>query len=168
MCFYYRNTMDYAQAEKYFSRALEFSPNMQRAKREMVTVLLAQSKYDLALKLAEENYEKNPENSYQIQGYFRCLVRKHQLNKNDKKKLKELLDGMKENLSDKHEELYASMNIEYQYYVAHKDPSEVLDIISEAQSKFPNSNNIKRAVQSFQIRQGILSSEQRTFFPEDY
>ena len=168
MGFYYRNTMDYAQAEKYFSRALEFSPNMQRAKREMVTVLLAQSKYDLALKLAEENYEKNPENSYQIQGYFRCLVRKHQLNKNDKKKLKELLDGMKENLSDKHEELYASMNIEYQYYVAHKDPSEVLDIISEAQSKFPNSNNIKRAVQSFQIRQGILSSEQRTFFPEDY
>ena len=164
--FYHRNAMEYAQAEKYLGKAIDKSPNMQRAKREMVTVLLAQKKYAQALEMARENYENCPENSYQIYGYFRCLVRKSPLERNDRDTLKALMDAMDENLSDKREELYTAMNIEYQDYVLHKKPCEILDIIIEAEQKFPNSVNIKRVSQSYKLKQKIIFNED--VFPEDY
>lgn len=163
--FYHRNAMQYHDAERWLSKALDKSPNLQRAKRELVTALLAQNKYDQALELAKENYEKNPENSYQIHGYFRCLVRKRPLNRDDVKMLKELLHAMNENLSDKHEELYAAMNIEYQYYVCHRKVEEMLELIQDSQTRFPDSINVKRASQPFMLRQSIIPKAES--FPEE-
>ena len=163
--FYHRNAMEYAQAENFFNEALKKSPNLQRAKREKVTALLAQKKFDLALELAEENYKNSPENSYQIYGYFRCLVRKKLLSKEDKIILLGLMNSMKENLSEKHEELYAAMDIEFQDYVNHLSPSQLIDVISKAEKSFPNSINVKRAAQTFKLRQSIIQKEQ--FFSED-
>ena len=77
--FYHRIKKEYSKAETYYRKALKLSCNLQRAKRELVSALLAQNKYKDALNLAKENYESNPENSYQIHGYFRCLVRKRNL-----------------------------------------------------------------------------------------
>lgn len=164
--FYHRNAMEYSQAEKCFNEALEKSPNLQRAKREKVTVLLAQKKYEQALDLAKENYENNPENSYQIHGYFRCLVRKTPLIKEDIEMLKHLMDAMRKNLSDKQEELYTAMNIEFRYFVSHDSPSEMLTVINHALALFPNSINVKRAAQPFNLHQSIISKEES--FPEDY
>lgn len=163
--FYHRNAMEYFQAEQFLEKAIRMSPHMQRAKREMVTVLLAQKKYSQALEMARENYEKCPENSYQIYGYFRCLVRKSPLERNDRNILTELMDAMKENLSDKREELYNAMNIEYHDYILHKKPSEILDMIIEAERKFPNSVNIQRISQSYKMKQKIISKE--ITLPED-
>lgn len=163
--FYHRNAMQYHDAERWLSKALDKSPNLQRAKRELVTALLAQNKYDQALELAKENYEKNPENSYQIHGYFRCLVRKCPLHREDKKIMEELLLAMEENLSDKHEELYAAMNIEYRDFVCHTKPTEMVDIINDAKSRFPNSINVKRASQPFLLRQSIISKSEE--YPEE-
>ena len=157
--------MEYSQAENFLGKAIEKSPHMQRAKREMVTVLLAQKKYGQALEMARENYEKCPENSYQIYGYFRCLVRKSPLEKNDRNTLEELMKAMDENLSDKREELYAAMNIEYCDYILHKKPYEILDMIIEAERKFSNSINIKRVSQSYKLKQEIIFNED--IFPED-
>lgn len=42
--------MEYSQAEKFLEKAINKSPYMQRAKREMVTVLLAK-KYGSALEM---------------------------------------------------------------------------------------------------------------------
>lgn len=163
--FYHRNAMEYPQAEKWFSKALEKSPNLQRAKREMVTVLLAQRRFEQALDLAKENYENSPENSYQIHGYFRCLVRKASLKTDDIKILKHLMAAMKDNLSDKKEELYAAMDIEYRYFVSREPTTEMLKIITSANSSFPNSINIQRAAQPFKLKQSIISKEES--FPEE-
>lgn len=163
--FYHRNAMEYADAENWLSRTLEKSPNLQRAKRELVTALLAQNKYEQALELAKENYEKHPENSYQIHGYFRCLVRKKNLNMEDKTKLQELLNAMKDNLSEKREELYTAMNIEYQHFVRHRNVKDMLDIIDKAKRCFPDSINVKRASQTFLLRQEIITRTE--VFPEE-
>ncbi len=163
--FYHRNAMEYQQAEICLKQALKKSQNMQRAKRELVTVLLAQKKFDEALVLAKENYEICPENSYQIHGYFRALVRKHPLTRADKKILIELMDAMRKNLSYKHDELYTAMDIEYRDHVLHSSTNEMIDVIKEAKLRFPNSINIKRASQSFMMRQSISSEEE--LFPED-
>lgn len=163
--FYHRNAMEYAQAEKYFNEALEKSPNLQRAKREKVTALLAQKKYEQALGLAKENYENNPENSYQIHGYFRCLVRKTPLIKEDVDMLKHLMAAMRKNLSDKQEELYTAMDIEFRYFVSHDSPSDMVTLIDRALSLFPNSINVKRAAQPFRLHQAIILKEES--FPEE-
>lgn len=163
--FYHRNAMEYSQAEKYFNEALEKSPNLQRAKREKVTALLAQKKYEQALGLAKENYENNPENSYQIHGYFRCLVRKTPLIKEDVDMLKHLMAAMRKNLSDKQEELYTAMDIEFRYFVSHDSPSDMLTLIDRALSLFPNSINVKRAAQPFRLHQAIILKEES--FPEE-
>lgn len=163
--FYHRNAMEYSQAEKCFNEALEKSPNLQRAKREKVTALLAQKKYEQALGLAKENYENNPENSYQIHGYFRCLVRKTPLIKGDVDMLKHLMAAMQKNLSDKQEELYTAMDIEFRYFVSHDSPSDMIKLINNALSIFPNSINVKRAAQPFKLHQSIIFKEES--FPEE-
>lgn len=133
------------------------SPNFARAKRELVASLLAQNKYGEALAIAEENYKTNPENSYQIHGYFRCLVRKNKLSRDDVAVLNELMEAMSANLSDKHEELFAAMNIEYQLYVNHLSPDGMFKVIKDAQARFPNSINIKRSVQPFLYKQEVIN-----------
>lgn len=163
--FYHRIATDYSEAEKWLKKALEKNPNLQRAKRELVTVLLAQSKFDSALTMAQENYEKDPDNSYQIQGYFRCLVRKRVKNRDDHQMLAELMEAMKNNLSDKHEELYAAMNIEYQFYVKNLGVSDMIDVINVAESTFPGSINVKRAAQPFKLKQAMIIKA--IDYPED-
>ena len=153
--FYHRIKKDYSKAETYYRKALKRSRNLQRAKRELVTALLAQNKYQDALNLAKENYENNPENSYQIHGYFRCLVRKRNLERNDFSVLEELMTAMKNNYSDKHEELYSAMNIEYQAYIKHLSYDRMYELIRKTESQFPNSYNVKRAIHLFNLNRGI-------------
>lgn len=131
----------------------------------MVTALLAQNKFNLAIELAKENYEQHPENSYQIHGYFRCLVRKKPLNRNNVKMLEKLLHAMNENFSDKHEELYAAMNIEYQDFVCHRKVKDMLELIQDARTRFPDSINVTRASQPFMLLQSIITQEE--VFPKE-
>lgn len=163
--FYYRIAEKYSDAEKCYKKALSYAPNMQRAKRELVTALLAQNQFGSALTMAKENYEHDPDNSYQIQGYFRCLVRKRQITREDFNMLNVLLEAMKNNYSDKHEELYAAMNIEYQAYVSHKKPSEIFDLIKEASERFSDSVNIERAAYNYRYKQEMINTEKA--FAED-
>lgn len=164
--FYARNAKEFASAEKYYNQALTIAPKLKRAKREKVTVLLAQNKFDKALHLAKENYEGDPENSYQIYGYFRCLVKKKGLERVDMQQLDELMDAMKNNYSNKHQELYTSMNIEYQAYVMHLSPIQMFSIIADAEKEFPNSVNIERASYNYKLRQSLVTKEK--IFDEDY
>ena len=163
--FYHRNAKEYEKAERWLREALEKSPNLQRAKREMVTVLLAQKKFPEALEMARDNYYSSPENSYQIHGYFRSLVRKTPLSSEDKKTLKRLMEEMKCNLSDKHEEMFVAMDIEYKDFVEHRSMKEMLSVIGDAQTRFPNSINIRRASQPFKLCHSLISKEE--IYPEE-
>lgn len=93
------------------------------------------------------------------------LSAKKNLTKEDISILKSLMDAMRENLSDKHEELYVAMDIEYQDNVNHQTPEKMLEIINDAESRFPKSQNVKRAAQFFKYRQSIIQEEK--IFPED-
>lgn len=153
--FYFRNTEDYSRAEKNYKKALESAPTMSRAKRELVTALLAQGKYEDAEKLAQENYEKESDNTYHIYAFFRCLVKKRPIRETDRKTMQELLRAVRDSYFSKKEEFLLSMNLEFNIYVNHKSPTEVLKDLSEAQKLFPNSTNIQRIVKEYKRRQAI-------------
>ena len=156
--FYLRNVNLFDKAEIKLREALKHSPSMQRAKRELVTVLLAQHKYPEALNLAQENFERDPDNSYHIHAYFRCLVKKHNLTRVDVDMLNQLMSAMKVSFSDKKEELFAAMNIEFQAYIVKLPPADVLNIIHDAEQDFPDSINIQRAADNYKYKQNIINT----------
>jgi tetratricopeptide (TPR) repeat protein len=153
--FFFRYDEQYPKAESCFMDALKMSPNMDRAKRELVTVLLAQGKYSDALDLAKENYERSKENSYHIYAYFRCLVRKNGLKHDEIEILDNLMNDVQENYSDKKDELLASMKIEYAYYVERQSPTYMLDMIKQSKKDFPKSVHVERVIKEYKRRQGF-------------
>ena len=155
--FYFRYDENYPSAEKYLKQALEMSPNMDRAKRELVTVLLEQGYYDQALKWAKENYENDKgENTYHIYAYFKCLVRKHNLSVGDRNLIRVLMQQVADSYSDKKDELYAAMEISYATYIERKSPMEMLSYIKERERIFPNSLNVSRAANEYRKKQEII------------
>lgn len=163
--FFQRIAKNFNKAEGYYMKALSFDHKMRKAKREMVTALLAQNKYQKALDIARENYEHDPDNSYQIHGYFRCLVRKKNPSIADRKMLEELMNAMRVNYSDKREELLAAMNIEFQAYIQKESYDVVYGLIQEAKRQFPKSFNIERAEHSYLFSRHIVT--QQKVFDED-
>ena len=158
--FFYRNLGEYSQAEKCFRAALGISPNMQRAKRELVAVLLCLRNFDEALSLAKENYEKDADNTYHIHAYFRCLVKKRVLQREDITILKNLMEAVQSSYSVKKDELYAAMNIEFCAYVKRADVKGVLSLIKEYQKDYPSSMDVRRAANEYKYKQGIFSARE--------
>lgn len=163
--FYLRIAKNYSKAETYLLQTLENAPTMQRAKRELVTVYLSQHKYEPALSLAKDNYEQNPDNSYHVSAYFRCLVRKNDLSFDDREKLKQLMDEMRNSYSEQRDEIYGAMLIEYKHYIDHATPDVMLPLIEKWQAKYPHSENIRRAGDNYKYRQKLLKEER--FYVED-
>lgn len=153
--FFYRYDEQFTKAENCFKEALSISPNMDRAKRELVTVLLAQGKYSDALEMAKENYERSKENSYHIYAYFRCLVRKIGLKHDDIDTLGNLMKDVEDSYSDKKDELLASMKIDYACYIERKSPSDMIGLIKKAKKEYPDSIHVERAVKEYRRRQGL-------------
>lgn len=155
--FFFRFDERYADAEKYLRRSLDKSPNMDRAKRELVTVLMEQDKFDEALQWARENYEHDRgENTYHIYAYFRCLVRKIDLTPTERQLLAGLMQQVKDSYSDKKEELYAAMEISYASNIERRSPIEMLQMISERIQSFPNSVNVSRAANEYKRKQKLI------------
>lgn len=155
--FFFRYDEQYPNAEKYLKQALDMNPNMDRAKRELVTVLLEQGDYDNALKWAQENYEHDKgENTYHIYAYFRCLVRKRDLSVGERTLVRVLMQQVEDSYSDKKDELYAAMEISYATYIERKLPREMLSFIKERERAFPNSLNVSRAANEYRKKQQLI------------
>lgn len=72
--YYYRLVGRQSDAVDRLTRVLSGSFVGDRAKRELVEVLLQMEQYDEARELAQKNYEENRTNQFHIQAYFRALV----------------------------------------------------------------------------------------------
>lgn len=153
--FYFRNAKDYPSAEKMYNIALEKNSSLQKAKRELVTVYLARKKYSEALQFAKENYESRPDNTYHIQAYFRCLVRQPSLAPEEKRKLESLINDIKRSYSSKKDSLAASMELQYDIYIKRKNPGEIFDKISELKKTYPDSVDINRVIDEFNVYQKV-------------
>lgn len=155
--FFFRYDGNYRNAEKYLRRALNLAPNMDRAKRELVTVLMDQDKYGEALQMARDNYERdNGENTYHIYAYFRCLVRKPDLTPAERDLLLLLMQQVEDSYSDKKDELFAAMEISYASIIERRSPTEMLQLIKEKTSLFPRSIDVARAANEYRKKQKLL------------
>ena len=156
--FFFRNAKDFPSAEKMYKTALEINANLQKAKRELVTVYLARKRYNDALQFAEENYRLRPDNTYHIQAYFRCLVRQPSLTYEEISKLKSLIEDIKRSYSSRKDDLAASMELQYDIYIDKKKPTEIFDQISELKKLYPDSVNVKRVIDEFNVHQNVKNT----------
>lgn len=156
--FFLRNARKYSQAEEKYREVLKLEPNMRRAKRELVSVLLAQRKYQEALELACENYNQDKDNTYHIYAYFRCLIKKTILGQNDIEILQQLMREVRNNFSSKRDELLAAMDIEYSSIVKKLPPMDMLKLINTMIELYPDSVNVKRASDEYKYRQGLINT----------
>lgn len=164
--FYLRIDKQYGKAEDEYSKALKINPSFSRAKREMVLVLQLQHKFRDALEMAEINYEKDPENSYHIHAYFRCLVRKNGLTPEER----HLLMQFKE---DRHK-LFKSgyytegMDFEYKRFVDRAKPDVLLPMAADLQNKYKDIAYIQDITDDYYVSQGLKSYMTPVDFSDDF
>lgn len=132
--FYFRFNNDFSKAENYYSKVLEID-NMKKARREMVIVKTALKKYHEALSLAKKNYEENTVNAYNIEAYFRCLIRKNSPNYSERQILKKLINEMESSFDIKKNVISKTLKAEYKFFIEQNISgaiSDLQDIIKSA------------------------------------
>lgn len=168
MGFYMRNETNYPSAEKYYMKALEYQPNLAKALRERVTVMLAQRRFKDALELAKNNYLSRPSNTYHIHAYFRCLVREKDITPTDRRVLLQLINEMNSSQSPKKMSLLRAMELEYVAFASEKriEPAKLIEDANNALREFPNSVDIQRVVNAIHAKQGICQLKSFNEDPE--
>ena len=134
--FYYKLLGHYEEATKQFLSCLEINPNYVRARRELVEAYVMLEEFDLAIDLAATNYNKFPDNIFNIYQYFNCLIRGRVINS---EKIHELLNKAKEvdRLPTSSKKFYANMKSLYERFITH-DYVKALRILIENRAAFDN------------------------------
>ncbi|KAA6322897.1 hypothetical protein EZS27_027609 [termite gut metagenome] len=132
--FYYRLTGRFDDALIRLNRVLGEVPNYYRAKRELIQVYLNKEEFDLAFDLAEETYSLDKYNPYNIQSYFRCLLKLE--GKSAKSTLEKLLDDLKNNINPKADEMYRTSLTQF-YAQIENDEEKALNTVNETILLYP-------------------------------
>lgn len=135
MGFYYRFIGKNKDALLRLHEALSDRPDFPRAQRELVQVLLNIEDFESAYELAKENYEKNKNNPFHIQAYFRCVIYKKDLPNQDTV-MNELLTNLSRINSDQAREMYFRSKAQYYAYCLN-NKEEALYWIERAIKEFP-------------------------------
>ncbi|WP_084420143.1 TIR domain-containing protein [Henriciella litoralis] len=112
--FYYRLKRRFPKALQRYHAAMKHRRTEQRARREIVFVLLTTEDYDAAISLARENFERYPHNPYLAQAFFNCAI-----NNRDKERAKletsEILEALTKIGGDRATEMAASLQARFEF-----------------------------------------------------
>ena len=110
--------------------------------REIVTVYRGLEDYESAYEYARSNYQRDPENPYQIQPYFEILARKSSRTESENKSIEEMLRTIQRISYDNSNTTYYEIRAYAAYITGEKE--EALSIIHEGAKQFPDSSYILR------------------------
>ena len=134
--FYYRIIGRHEDAINKFYKVLEDNPNFYRAKRELVQVFINTEQYKEAFSLAKDNYFADKNNVYNMQSYFRCLIKLE--GSKSKEELNNLLSLLENNPHIRAREMYFTAKVDYCSFVDLNNEM-ALEIANDAISSFPKS-----------------------------
>jgi len=134
--FYYRIVGRHEDAIQRFNQVLEDAPYFYRAKRELVQVYLNTEQYNEAFYLAKENYLADKNNTYNLQSYFRCLIKLE--GAKQKTELNNLLNALKNNPHIKAREMFLTARAEYLFFIENNE-EKAIQTIDDAIASFPKN-----------------------------
>jgi len=153
--FYHRRKGNKNKALEYYHKALNYYPEHSRTKREIVNLYLSLGKYEEALDLAKENYEKRKTNIYHIQSYFISLIRrKKQFSSSELNILKTLMQSIESSPDFKSDDILRCMKGEFAYYVDN-NIKLANEILLEAIQLNENKNYPKKSLSDIYRREGL-------------
>lgn len=141
--FMYRHEGRYDKALDSYNKVLGKRKNHQGAMREIVIVYKGMEDYESAFIYAQLNYERNPENPFQIQPYFEALIRRPNLSEQEKLNLVRMQETLKALNSRKPIGIYYELMAQYALYIE-KDESKTRAFLSEGKIKFQDSSFMAR------------------------
>lgn len=125
--FYYRLRLRLDDALKRYKRAMKHQRTEQRARREIVFVLIAMEAYEEGLSLAKENYERYPSNPFLAQAYFQCLLHGPDDPANFDK-LQDVLSALQQIGGTRAQEMHANLTARFEFQFGNKDTAyELID-----------------------------------------
>jgi len=134
--FYYRIIGRHEDAIQRLKQTLEIAPYYYRANRELIQVYLNTEQYEEAFSLARESYYNDKNNPYNLQSYFRCLIRVEGTKQKDE--LTILLNGLKNNSHEKSKEMYQTALAQY-YAFAENNDFKAIQTVDDAIASFPKN-----------------------------
>jgi tetratricopeptide (TPR) repeat protein len=153
--FYYRNKGNQSKALEYYYKVLEVFADHSRTKREIVNILLSQGKYEDALQMAKENYEKRRTNIYHIHSYFLCLIRKTtNLTQGVLSIILTLMNSVRSSPDIKSQDILRCMTGDYEFYV-NGNFEKANDILLEAIVLNQNKSYPKKLLAEIYRKKGI-------------
>lgn len=134
--FYYRLVGRNEDAIQKFLEVLKSAPGFYRAKRELVQVYLNTEQYDEAFELSRENYYSDRNNPYNLQSYFRCLIKVE--GPKQREELYSLLTDLKNNPHEKAKEMYSTSLSQFYAFVENND-YKAIKTADDAIASFPKN-----------------------------
>ncbi|MFY0653209.1 MAG: TIR domain-containing protein [Cyclobacteriaceae bacterium] len=156
--FYLRFKGQLDGAMTFLNKALKKNPNSQKAKRELVNILLLRLDYKKAIELAKENYEKQKLNAFHIQAYFICLIRKPYLSKEDKLLIDQLFKSIEKSYDSKAKEITSVMKGEYEYYV-NKNTQKAIEILRACMKSNSSKHYPRKALEELFNNTGMIAAK---------
>lgn len=134
--FYYKLIGHYEDAVKQFVSCLEKEHNYARARRELVETYVLLDEFNLALDLAKLNYNRFPDNIFNIYQYFNCLIRQKNA---DKDMISQLLTKARntDQILSNSKQFYVEMQALYKQIIE-GDCREAIKIMIENKEVFDN------------------------------
>lgn len=134
--FYYRIVGRHEDAIIQLKETLEKAPYYYRANRELIQVYLNTEQFNEAFVLARDSYYNDKNNPYNIQSYFRCLLKIS--GEKEDSELNKLLNGLKQSPHEKAEEMYKTSLAQYYAYIKNNNPLAI-QTVDDAISLFPKN-----------------------------
>lgn len=158
--FYYKLIGNCDEAIKQFMSCLETNPNYVRARRELVETYVMIEEFDLALDLAARNYEKYPDNIFNIYQYFNCLIR----GKYDIKKIQALLEKARvvDELPTSPKQFYVAMKVLYDRFITNNYDNAIRYLL-ERKSSYDNLIYYYRDLFDLYVEKKNIAKMQETF-----
>lgn len=136
--FNYRIQGQCQMAENSYLNVLQKNAKHDKARRELVLIYTNMQDYDTALDLAEQNYRDYPENLYQMQAYFDCLMYKTSLNEQQEKDISDILKTAESIYRTTASEIYFQLKAKHLAFILH-DKKKALQVLEEGLVKFKHS-----------------------------
>lgn len=138
-----RNEGRYNKALERYKNVLTKNPKHQGAMREIVIVYKGMEDYESAFIYAQLNYEREPDNPFQIQPYFEALLRRASRNERETENITRMRDTLRRLNDRKPISIYYELMAQYALYIE-KDELQVRALLSEGNAKFKDSSFIAR------------------------
>lgn len=136
--FNYRLCGNYKFAEHSYQNVLSDNPHHSKARRELVLIYTNLQQYKTALELAEQNYRDYPDNMYQIQAYFDCLIHNLPLNSQQQEDIENMIDSVRIIANTKITEMYYQIEAKYAEFIEN-DHKKASEFILKGLHTFPHS-----------------------------